>query len=148
MEEYRKLVRTRVRLMRIFALLMFIVVLWDVFWDLPVVPAVGIPFNTDFLTGALLGLELVVFFKGRRYVKALRDEAVLKEVYVKDNDERELLLWQLAGQQAFFITMPCLVGAGLIAAYWSLAVGITLWCAAIFVGLVTKGLRLYYAQKY
>ena len=83
-----------------------------------------------------------------RLTKMLRDDVLLHKMYTKATDEREALLWQKAGRQAFWVVVPGLVLAALAAGYWSATVCMTLLGAALFTAVTTKALRFYYMRKF
>ena len=83
-----------------------------------------------------------------RLTKMLRDDVLLHKMYTKATDEREALLWQKAGRQAFQVVVPGLVLAALAAGYWSATVCMTLLGAALFTAVTTKALRFYYMRKF
>ena len=70
------------------------------------------------------------------------------DLRVMATDEREALLWQKAGRQAFWVVVPGLVLAALAAGYWSATVCMTLLGAALFTAVTTKALRFYYMRKF
>ena len=45
-----------------------------------------------FATGLFIGIELVCVFQLGKLWKMLKDEEVLKEVYIREHDEREALI--------------------------------------------------------
>ena len=106
------------------------------------------PYYADLLTGALSALGISAAFICIRLTKMLRDDVLLHKMYTKATDEREALLWQKAGRQAFWVVVPGLVLAALAAGYWSATVCMTLLGAALFTAVTTKALRFYYMRKF
>ena len=129
LEQFRRTVRIRLRLLRVFILLCAAAVFCAHFWGhRGGVPGARFPYYADLLTGAL--------------------SALLHKMYTKATDEREALLWQKAGRQAFWVVVPGLVLAALAAGYWSATVCMTLLGAALFTAVTTKALRFYYMRKF
>ena len=112
------------------------------------VPGARFPYYADLLTGALSALGISAAFICIRLTKMLRDDVLLHKMYTKATDEREALLWQKAGRQAFWVVVPGLVLAALAAGYWSATVCMTLLGAALFTAVTTKALRFYYMRKF
>ena len=111
-------------------------------------PGARFPYYADLLTGALSALGISAAFICIRLTKMLRDDVLLHKMYTKATDEREALLWQKAGRQAFWVVVPGLGLAALAAGYWSATVCMTLLGAALFTAVTTKALRFYYMRKF
>ena len=139
LEQFRRTVRIRLRLLRVFILLCAAAVFCAHF---------RFPYYADLLTGALSALGISAAFICIRLTKMLRDDVLLHKMYTKATDEREALLWQKAGRQAFWVVVPGLVLAALAAGYWSATVCMTLLGAALFTAVTTKALRFYYMRKF
>ena len=137
LEQFRRTVRIRLRLLRVFILLCAAAVFCAHFWG----HRGGVP-------GALSALGISAAFICIRLTKMLRDDVLLHKMYTKATDEREALLWQKAGRQAFQVVVPGLVLAALAAGYWSATVCMTLLGAALFTAVTTKALRFYYMRKF
>ena len=94
-----------------------------------------------FLTGASSGLLGVLIFYLIRNIRALKDDAILKKHYIQDNDERQIKIWTAARAASMQIFILGGLVAGIIAAYFSMAVGITIIaCVTVhsFIGLFCK----------
>ena len=94
-----------------------------------------------FLTGASTGLLGFFGFGLIRNIRALRDDEILKKQYIKDNDERQIKIWTAARALSMQIFVIAGLVAGIIAAYFSMTVGITIIaCVTIhsFIGLFCK----------
>ena len=149
LEQFRRTVRIRLRLLRVFILLCAAAVFCAHFWGhRGGVPGARFPYYADLLTGALSALGISAAFICIRLTKMLRDDVLLHKMYTKATDEREALLWQKAGRQAFQVVVPGLVLAALAAGYWSATVCMTLLGAALFTAVTTKARRVYYMRKF
>ena len=101
-----------------------------------------------FLFGASCGMLGFFIFGLIRNIRALRDDEILKKQYIKDTDERQIKIWTAARALSMQIFVLGGLVAGIIAAYFSLAVGITIIaCVTVhsFVGLFCK---IYYDIKF
>ena len=101
-----------------------------------------------FLCGASFGILGVMVFGLVRNIRALKDENILKNHYIQDNDERQIKIWTAARATSMQIFVLGGLVAGIIAAYFSMTVGITIIaCVTIhsFLGLFCK---LYYDIKF
>ena len=101
-----------------------------------------------FLFGASFGLLGVMVFGLIRNIRALRDDAILKKHYIQDTDERQIKIWTAARATSMQIFVLGGLVAGIIAAYFSMTVGITIIaCVTIhsFIGLFCK---IYYDIKF
>ena len=137
LEQFRRTVRIRLRLLRVFILLCAAAVFCAHFWGhRGGVPGARFPYYADLLTGALSALGISAAFICIRLTKMLRDDVLLHKMYTKATDEREALLWQKAGRQAFWVVVPGLVLAALAAGYWSATVCMTLLGAALFASVL------------
>ena len=101
-----------------------------------------------FLAGASCGIMGVMIVGLIRSIRALRNEEILKKCYIQDNDERQIKIWTAARALAMQIFLILGLVVGIIAAYFSMTVGITIIaCVTVhsFIGLFCK---LYYNIKF
>ena len=100
-----------------------------------------------FNAGMILGLMGVIVFYIFLYAAALRNDEKLRKIYIKETDERLLLIYQKSGSVGMNIAMIGLIAGGFISAYFNVTVFITLISAGVFVSLIRDGLKLYYKYK-
>ena len=101
-----------------------------------------------FLFGASFGLLGFMGVGLIRNIRALKDENILKKHYIQDTDERQIKIWTAARATSMQIFVLGGLVAGIIAAYFSMTVGITIIaCVTIhsFIGLFCK---IYYDIKF
>ena len=94
-----------------------------------------------FLFGASFGLLGFMGFGLIRNIRALKDENILKKHFIQDTDARQIKLWTAARATSMQIFVLGGLVAGIIAAYFSMTVGITIIaCVTIhsFIGLFCK----------
>lgn len=101
-----------------------------------------------FQLGVLIGVLLVVLLTLVRYEQALRNDAKLKQVYYKENDERANYIALMAGKRGYNITIFILLIAGIVVGYFSAEAFIALTGAAVVSSLVQLGLKLYYCRTF
>lgn len=104
-------------------------------------------FLTGFLGGALTGIELVFVFLIARYTKAIRDDEVLKKMYISETDERKAYIRTKSGGWVMYFSALALIIAGIVAGYYSMTVFFTLLAAGMFEMLVIAGLKIYYSFR-
>lgn len=143
LEAYRKKLRTRIRICGIFMLLCLTV---PSVLLLQLAPQQQYWHANDFITGALLGLTLILVFFIFRWRRALTDDTLCKRLYLKEYDEREIAIWQKASRSAYLFAAGALLFAGLAAGYFNLTVCLTLIGASLFIRLLYKGFYLYYKK--
>lgn len=93
------------------------------------------------ITGALLGMMIVFLI---RNIRALHNEAFLKKLYVKENDEREILIWTKARALTFQISLLIGLVAVVIAGYFSIIAAVTLIIFIVFQSFLGLGLVFWF----
>ena len=83
----------------------------------------------------------------RRNKKALNDEKLLKDLYIRNTDERNNQIFKEAAKTSFLITIAGLSIATLLSDYYNHVVSATLSCCMGFIMLVYLGVTLYYRKK-
>jgi len=81
------------------------------------------------------------------YGTALKDEAYLKKMYIKENDERRKLIRTKSRNTAITIILLGLLIAMMISGYFSKVVFFTLLGVEVFIAAVALLLKLYYNKK-
>ena len=100
-----------------------------------------------YIFGASIGIFSAMLGFLIRNIRAMKNDKKLKEIYVKEHDERNIRIQTLAGNT----TMKCLLWMGLvatiIAGYFSITVSITI-LACIFVSSTVNLIFIaYYSKK-
>lgn len=93
---------------------------------------------------SLIGISVFAIIQ---YVLALRKEDKLKKIYIEENDERSLLIYQKSGSIGINITMFGLAAGSVIAGYFNVIVFFTLIAACLFTAVVRLVLKVYYNKK-
>lgn len=105
-------------------------------------------FIAGYSLGLCIGIDLVVIFYIRKYIVALRNEEMLKKLYISENDERIQMIGSKAGSSAIAAAIAGLLAGGLVAGYFNEIVFWSLIGAALFVTFVFLTMRVYYCRKY
>lgn len=104
-------------------------------------------FLIGFQSGLLVTLDLVLVYRIGTYYRALKDDKKLKQLYYKENDERECYIAQMTGKKSMNITMILLVVLAVIAANFSFEAFLALIAATVVVGGVNIGIKVYYTNS-
>lgn len=147
MERYKKTLKTRIALFRIVILLNVILSVSLRFMDTKGKIPNAVRNITDFQTGFMLGLAIVSLFILTKYCKLLKNERMLREAYLKETDERMILIRSKAGMPALLITSVIMIFAGIIAGYFNIIVFYSLLAAGVCQLLLGVCLKFYYMHK-
>ncbi len=101
-----------------------------------------------FVCGAGMGIAALMLFFILRMARALRSEQALRQLYIKDNDERQIQIWTSARALATQIFLLGGLAAGIIAGYFSMAVSLTIIACVVVHSLIAATCKLYYSRKY
>ena len=100
-----------------------------------------------FISGATFGIIIFMVVCLIRNIRALKDEKLLKKLYIKENDERTIQIWTAARASSMRTCMILGLVAGIVAGYFNMVVCITL-IAFVFLQSVTgAAFVLYYSYK-
>lgn len=147
MEKYRKTLKIRIALFRFVILVNVILCLSMRFLDNKGRIPNAARNITDFQSGFMLGLAIVSLFMLIKYRKLLKDDRGLKEAYLKETDERMILIRSKAGMPALLITSVIMIFAGIIAGYFNILVFYSLLAAGVCQLLLGVCLKFYYMHK-
>ena len=152
MEDYRKKLERRVRLYGACCGLVPIGLL-AVNWlsRHTVGPALS-EHDMGFVHGFAVGISLVVIaisvYQAIRIYKALKDEALLRKLYIDETDERAVFIQNKVGSTGIRLAVFLLVFAAIIACYFNMTVAYSLIGAALGLSLIMAGFKFYYKNKY
>ena len=104
-------------------------------------------FAIGFATGLFIGLEFLIVVYMVRCRAALRDDAKLKAMYIKENDERKRYLMTKIGASGLNLVVGGLVLGALFSCFINMTVFITLVCTLIATSLIKGALKLYYFRS-
>ena len=100
-----------------------------------------------FITGASCGILGLLVFSLIRNCRALKDEAKLKKLYVKEHDERTIQIQTLARNTAMQILLLGGLVAVVIAGYFSITVSLTILGCIVTASITSLLLVGYYSKK-
>jgi hypothetical protein len=101
-----------------------------------------------FLFGASFGLLGFMVFGLIRNIRALKDENILKKHYIQDTDERQIKIWTAARALSMQIFVIAGLVAGIIAAYFSMTVGITIIACVFVHSMIGLFCKIYFDIKF
>lgn len=100
-----------------------------------------------FAIGLASGLEILLLYKLLKIRKALNDQKILKDMYIKENDEREKTIRLKSGAPIIAMLSTGIFVAAILAGFISNTVFITLIAVGLCQILVAIGLKLYWRNK-
>jgi hypothetical protein len=101
-----------------------------------------------FQTGIFISVQIFVLLTIGKYRLALKDSQKLKELYIKENDERAKLIRDKIGGAGFILAISVIAVAAIISGFFNETVFFTLSATLCFLVLVMLTLKLYYRKKY
>jgi len=101
-----------------------------------------------FVSGASFGILALMLFGFVRNLQALKDEKKLKQLYIKENDERQNLIYTQALRSAMQISLILGLVAVVISGYFNMIVSLTLLVSVFLVSMLCMGFKLYYSKKF
>lgn len=104
--------------------------------------------GNDFLMGLFMGLCMLAVVYLLKSHQAINDETKLRELYIRENDERKILIKQRMCQSSLMVIIIGLIFAISIAIYIHLIVAYTLMITAFVMMFIVLGFKIYYSRKY
>ena len=156
MEKFRKQIKRRLRTNVVLAILLVALFATLMIMDATNAWSTFLPFEENgdnaFLAGfrtgfctSLIGYAVVKIIVLSR---ALKDEKKLKAMYIRETDERNLLIEQKTSTASFAVTIMGLGVACVIVSFFSRPILYTLICVILFVSIVKVAFSIYYSKKY
>ena len=140
MEKYKNTVKTRITIGGLYCCLVMVP-------NLILNHFLGGDAFTNFIMGALVGIQAIIIGMIIKYSVALRNEETLKKLYIKENDERLKYIRTKVGGSGLKVVLAGLLLAMMVSGYFSKTVFFTLFAVELFVALVMLSLKLYYSNK-
>ena len=97
-----------------------------------------------FATGLSIGIELVCVFQLGKLWKMLKDEEVLKEVYIREHDEREALIQMKSGLHVVPILSFIILICAILVGFFNDTIFYTLVVVGIGQILIALALKIYW----
>lgn len=102
----------------------------------------------DFLSGFQLGVFITFILIGIycvvRFLIALNNEDMLRQMYIKDTDERNIKISEMTGIKLQQSVCYPLILASIIAGYFSAEVFFTLITVVLFISIITIARKIYF----
>ena len=109
-------------------------------------------YDDAFVHGLSIGFTLLVLaatiYRLFAINRALKDEALLKQMYIKETDERRVFIQNKVGGTGMPLAVFLLAFAAVVACYFNIVITYTLMGAALFLALIMLGCKIYYRNKY
>ncbi|KXA27833.1 hypothetical protein HMPREF3229_01904 [Peptoniphilus harei] len=99
-----------------------------------------------FITGLTLGIEIICIFWVFKIRKALKDDKMLRELYIDEHDERKNFIKLKSGSNLIGKIALGIFVASILASYFNMVVFYTLVITGIFLILVSLSLKLYWRK--
>ena len=100
-----------------------------------------------FISGAALGIIGFMVVCLIRNIRALKDEKLLKKLYIKEHDARTIQIWTAARASSMRTFIILGLVAGLIAGYFNMVVCITIIACTFLQSITGAAFALYYSYK-
>lgn len=97
-----------------------------------------------FATGLFIGIELVCVFQLGKLWKMLKDEEVLKEVYIREHDEREALIQMKSGFHVIPVLSFIILICAILVGFFNDTIFYTLVVVGIGQILIALALKIYW----
>lgn len=101
-----------------------------------------------FTAGASTSILVLMIIGLIRSIRATKDEAKLKKMYIQANDERQMQIWTSARAESMRAFIMLGLVAGVIAGYFSVSVSLTIITCVVVLSLMGFGFKLYYSKKF
>ena len=101
----------------------------------------------NFHGGVLSSFGILLILDIFRYLRAIKDDKKLRKLYIKEHDERAIMIMQKTGAAGINI---CIIGLGLatiVAGYFNELIFFTLLGATLFVALIKGLFKIYYHRN-
>lgn len=101
-----------------------------------------------FVSGASIAILAFLIFGLVRNIRALRNEKYLKQLYIKEHDERSIQVWTSARAAAFQTFLLLGLVAIVAAGYFSVTVSLTILGCVCFASVIGLLFKVYYSKKF
>ena len=108
----------------------------------------SLDFMAGFRSGFCVSIIGFVVVNAIICARVLKDEKKLKALYIKETDERNLMIAQKTSSASFAVTIMGLAVACVVVSFFSRPILYTLVCIIFFIVIVQFGFKLYFSRKY
>lgn len=100
-----------------------------------------------FINGLTLGIEIICVFWVFRIRKALKDDKILRKLYIDEHDERKNFIKLKAGYNLIGKIALGIFVISILASYFNMVIFYTLVITGIFLIILSLLLKLYWIKK-
>ncbi len=143
MENYKKSLKTKN-----FWMILIIIFIFAIYLILLINKKFIDEYDLGFSLGVFTGLSVEILFFITRNLLTLRNEDKLRRLYIKEHDERSLMIKQKTGSIGIQICMIGLGIASLVSIFFDKTVFYSLFAALFFIAIVKAILKIYYMKKF
>ncbi len=101
-----------------------------------------------FVSGATCGIAALLLVGLIRNLRAMKDEKTLKQLYIKEHDERTTQIWISARSAAMQIFLILGMVAGVVAGYFSIPISITILCCITANSVIGLFCAVWFSKKF
>lgn len=105
-------------------------------------------FSRGIQIGIFIGVALVTLYYIGKLRNTLKNEELLKKLYIEENDERKKLIQQKTGSTTTIIVGFSISIAIIIAGFYNFVVLITLFVTLFYLAIIKRIVKYYYNRKY
>lgn len=146
MENFRKKVIKRIRILTVFILIFCVYIVLDVFFIRNNIDSEN--FINSFQFGLMFGLEMLAIINLIKLNKVVKSDKELKLLYNKENDERLKLIRSKAGMPLLLINSIIMIISGIILGYFNTIIFLTLIITAGIQMLIGLFIKFYCLRKF
>ncbi|MDO7977190.1 hypothetical protein [Oceanotoga teriensis] len=146
MENFRKKVIKRIRILTAFILIFCVYIVLDVFFIRNNIDSEN--FINSFQFGLMFGLEMLAIINLIKLNKVVKSDKKLKLLYNKENDERLKLIRSKAGMPLLLINSVIMIISGIILGYFNTIIFLTLIITAGIQMLIGLFIKFYCLRKF
>ncbi|MEG0592426.1 MAG: hypothetical protein RR512_03880 [Coprobacillus sp.] len=107
-----------------------------------------IEITLSFQMGLIVGLTLLALVGAYKYGAALKDDKVLKQLYIKEHDERNTMIKQKMATSVLVTGVILIIIAISVSVYFEPIVAITLLTTLYVLIIIMLIFKVYYCHKY
>ena len=104
-------------------------------------------FGKGISIGLFCGFEIVAVFTLAKNFTALHNDDKLKEMYINENDERNIAIAKETSQKGSLITLVLTALAAVTAGFFDVKICLTLTAALLLSAIVNISVNIYYNRK-
>jgi hypothetical protein len=98
--------------------------------------------------GIFIGMQIMILLVGKKLRAALRNESLLKTLYIEEHDERKNLVMQKANSLSLYVMLFSVSFAAIVFGFFNATISITLFAALIVILLTKIFTKHYYNRKF